>query len=168
MRTSLFSNFHVGPLVFLLAVTGGIAIAEVGPEFVRSVQAGAEEIQNGDAPAPVDMTQFVRISDQHFRITASDTVDMVPFASNTVRKIGYGNEHEVRIAYTSTGTYSTDGFASPNVMYPGIKVEQVFPLLPGYNDGSMLYFTKAEMHHRRVDLAHSPSSIVYYYKSMAN
>ncbi|MCF4097861.1 hypothetical protein [Maritalea mediterranea] len=167
MRSSPFSSFHFGPLAFLLAVTGGVALAEMGPEFVRSVQAGADEIRDEQAPQPIDLTQFVRINDEHFRITANDNVDMEPFASATVRKIGYGNEHDVRIAYTSTGTYSTDGFASSSVMYPGIKAERVFPLVPGVTDGSMTYFTKAELHQRQVDLMHSPSSIVYYYQSMA-
>lgn len=168
MRTSLFSSFHAGPLAFLLAVTGGVALAEMAPEFVRSVQAGVEEVQNKDEPKPIDVTQFVRIDDRHFKITASENVDMVPYASDTVRKIGYGNESEVRIAYTSTGTYSTDGFASSNVQYPGIHVEEVFPLVPGFVSGSMIYFNKAELHHRRIGLAHNPSSIIYYYKSMAH
>ncbi|AVX05211.1 hypothetical protein MXMO3_02700 [Maritalea myrionectae] len=162
-----FSNFHYGPLAFLLAITGGFALAEMAPEFVRSVQAGVDEIQNGDEPKPIDMSQFVRIDDEHFRITANENVDMEPFASVTVRKVGYGNETDVRIAYTSTGTYSTDGFASPNVSYPGIKVEKVFPLVPGIQSGSMIYFTKSELHHRRISLMHSPSSIVRYYQTMA-
>jgi hypothetical protein len=167
MSTSPFSSFHYGPLVFLLAATGGVALAEMGPEFVRSVQAGVEEIQNSDEPKPVDMSQFVRIKDEHFRITADENVDMEPYASATVRKIGYGNAHDVRIAYTSTGTYSTDGFASPNVMYPGIKVEEVVPLVSGFIDGSMIYLSKSEQFQRRVALAPNPSSIVYYYKSLA-
>ncbi len=135
---------------------------------MRSVQAGVDEIQNSDEPKPINMSEFVRIGDEHFRVTASENVDMQPFASATVRKVGYGNETDVRIAYTSTGTYSTDGFASPNVNYPGIKVEEVFPVVPGFVSGSMVYFTKAEMHQRNIALAHSPSSIVNYYKSMAN
>jgi hypothetical protein len=167
MSTSPFSNFHYGPMVFLLAVTGGVALAEMGPEFVSSVQAGVEEIQNGDEPKPVDVSQFVRIKDEHYRITADESVDLEPFASATVRKIGYGNEHEVRIAYTSTGTYSTDGFASTSVMYPGIKVEEVFPVIPGFVNGSMIYFTKSELFQRRIALTSSPSSIVYHYKSLA-
>lgn len=168
MSKSPFSNFHYGPLAFLLAITGGFALAEMGPEFVRSVQAGVDEIQNSDEPKPIDMSEFVRIDDEHFRITASENVDMVPFATATVRKVGYGNETDVRIAYTSTGTYSTDGFASPNVNYPSIKVEEVFPIVPGFASGSMVYFTKSELHQRRIALMQSPSSIVRYYQNMAN
>lgn len=168
MRTSIFAKFHAGPLAFLLAMAGGAALAEMSPEFVRSVQAGVEEVQQAGGPTPIDTSQFVRIDDRHFQITANDDVDMVPFASSVVRKIGYGRETTVRIAKTSTGTYSTDSFASANVHYPGIYVEEVYPLLPGIVSGSMTYFTKAEWQHRQIGLAQNPSSIVYYHQSMAN
>ena len=41
-------------------------------------------------------------------------------SQSSVRKIGYGQTSFVTIARTATGTYSSDGLASPNITYSGI------------------------------------------------
>ncbi|MGN6487447.1 MAG: hypothetical protein ACTHLT_06465 [Devosia sp.] len=44
---------------------------------------------------------------------------------STVRKIGYGRTELVQIVETTSGTYSSDALASPNVEYPGVRKHRV-------------------------------------------
>jgi hypothetical protein len=80
-----------------------------------------------EAPAPngIDPDALVRIGDADYRITHQDWVATEPRSNARVMKVGYGNVSYVDIATTETGTYSTDGFASPHVLYPGIDVQRV-------------------------------------------
>ena len=93
------------------------ALAAIGPGFVFADEAGTA---NG-----IDPDALVRIGEADYRITHQDWVATEPRSHARVMKIGYGNVSYVDIATTETGTYSTDGFASPHVLYPGIDVERV-------------------------------------------
>jgi len=72
-----------------------------------------------------DPSALVRIGEAEYRITTDETVSLEPISNTRVRKVGYGNVSYVDIATTASGTYSTDGFASPHVQYPGVEVERV-------------------------------------------
>lgn len=53
-------------------------------------------------------------------VTLEDWVSTDPLETHTVKKIEAGRVSYVSITHTSTGTYSSDGLASPNVQYPGV------------------------------------------------
>lgn len=105
----------------LLGVTLGAvcatALSAIGPGLVMSVFA--------DEPTGIDPNALVRIDDAHYRITYEDWVSTEPLSNARIKKIGYGRTSYVDIAETATGTYSTDGLASPHVLYPGVEVEEV-------------------------------------------
>ena len=50
-------------------------------------------------------------------------VSVEPIRETVVRKIGYGRSTFVNVMETASGTYSTDGLASPHIQYPGIIKE---------------------------------------------
>jgi hypothetical protein len=66
-------------------------------------------------PRPFDTSRLVK-----FDHIVEPSVSTEVLSSSTVRKIGYGRTEFVSIARTPTGTYSSDGLASPHVRYPGI------------------------------------------------
>jgi hypothetical protein len=105
----------------LLGMTFGAicatALAAIGPGFTVDVFAD-------EAKPAIDTDALVRIDDRDYRITYEDWVSTTPLSNARIRKIEYGRTSFVDIATTQTGTYSTDGFASAHVLYPGIEVEE--------------------------------------------
>jgi len=94
------------------------ALSAVGPGWVFA-----------DEPASsIDPDALVRIEDRVYSITHEDWVATDPISRSRVKKVGYGNISYVDISTTATGTYSTDGFASPHVLYPGIEVDEASPV----------------------------------------
>ena len=86
-----------------------VAIADELP--ARTLLGTADELW----PQPIDVAGLVKPE-----FTVEPTVATEVLHSGTVRKIGYGRTSFVTIAETATGTYSSDGMASPHVRYPGI------------------------------------------------
>lgn len=68
-------------------------------------------------PPPFDPSRLKK-----FAVTFDDSVSTKPKKTETVTKIAYGHKSIVSITTTASGTYSSDGIASPNVLYPGIEV----------------------------------------------
>lgn len=102
------------------AVAGSLAL----PEFLPSAIANEEpaktllSAQKELFPKPVDLNGLVK-----YDLTFDDKVVSTEVQSTElVRKIGYGHSSLVRIAHTSSGTYSSDGLKSPHILYPGIEV----------------------------------------------
>lgn len=56
-----------------------------------------------------------------FDLDIDDSVSTKPLHTEFVTKIAGGHKTIVAVMTTSTGVYSTDGLASPNVRYPGIE-----------------------------------------------
>jgi hypothetical protein len=54
-------------------------------------------------------------------VTYEDWVSTDPIETHQIKKIEGGNVSYVTVVRTATGTYSTDGFASPHVQYPGVN-----------------------------------------------
>jgi len=95
-----------------LAAGVGDGLARTGDVF--SIAALADE-------APVmrrDVSHLLRVEDTGALVDPG--VSLQPLSTAVVTKIGYGRASEVRIVTTSSGVYSSDGLASPHVLYPGI------------------------------------------------
>ncbi|WMT87893.1 hypothetical protein NO932_04615 [Pelagibacterium sp. 26DY04] len=105
-------HYRVGAVALLMLA------AILGAGTVR-----ADGLINTDPP-PLSM--LVKFDDRQYQIAYSDQVSLEPISTAVVRKVGYGHVTEVNIATTSTGTYSSDGLASPHVLYPGIEVARVY------------------------------------------
>lgn len=104
----------------LLGITLGAlcatGLALTGPGWASDALANA-------ARTGIDPDALVRIGDDMFNITYEDWVATEPDTNSTIRKIGYGRVEYVHVATTATGTYSSDGLASPHISYAGISVE---------------------------------------------
>lgn len=108
---SIALRYRVGVAAVLLLA------AILGAGTVR-----ADGLINTDPP-PLSM--LVKFHDRQYEVAYSADVSLEPISSSVVRKVGYGRVTEVNIATTATGTYSSDGLASPHVRYPGIEVNRV-------------------------------------------
>jgi len=53
--------------------------------------------------------------------TIAPTVSRDVLNVSTIRKVGYGHVSNIDIVTTPSGVYSSDGVASPHVLYPGIE-----------------------------------------------
>lgn len=78
------------------------------------------------AKSPIDFDNLIRIDGKDFEVSYSDNFSDEVQSLQTVRKIGYGKSKEVSIVTTPSGTYSTDGLASPHVRYPDIETRRKF------------------------------------------
>jgi len=87
------------------------ALALTGPAFADAM------------PGAIDPDKLVRIEDKNYVVQYEDWVATDPISSVTIKKIEAGRVTYVDVMKTATGTYSTDGLTSQNVLYPGIIVE---------------------------------------------
>jgi hypothetical protein len=102
-----------------LVVAGTLALPSVLPpamaddEPIRTMlKTGVELI-----PSPqVDGRAFVKPD-----WTVEPWVSMEATSESVVRKIEFGRVTDVVVMATNTGTYSSDGLASPHIRYPGIR-----------------------------------------------
>ena len=98
----------------LLAVPSMLPPALADDEPVKALLSTKDEL----FPPRLDANNLVKFD---FSIEPGVSTDVV--STRTIRKIGYGRTEFVEIRTTSTGTYSTDGLASPHIRYPGIHKE---------------------------------------------
>lgn len=94
-----------------LALPSILPPAVADEEPARTLLKSSQEI----FPKRIDGDSFVKPE-----WTVEPWVATEVIAESTIRKIGFGRTTFVTIAETATGTYSSDGLASPYVLYPGI------------------------------------------------
>jgi len=70
-------------------------------------------------------TNLAKFNGDYFAIGTEPGISMEPDAVTTIRKIGYGETRFVTVSTTPSGTYSSDGLASPYIRYPGVHVERM-------------------------------------------
>lgn len=108
----------------LMGMTLGAAcatlLAFIGPGYV--LETFADEMPGG-----FDTSKLVKFDGRDYEVEYADWVATDPLSSSTVKKIEGGRVSYVDITTTATGTYSTDGLTSRNVLYPGIDVTEVTP-----------------------------------------
>ena len=109
-------SIAIGAVVGFLAA-GIFALPSLLPPALADEEPMATLLKSSDDifRKPVDGEDFVKPD-----WTIEPWVATEPLRETTVRKIGYGRTEFVSIVTTATGTYSSDGLASPNVLYPGI------------------------------------------------
>jgi hypothetical protein len=101
-----------------LVVAGGLATPALFPQaFADEPQHQLVRTANDLFPPPFDPSKLKK-----FDIEIADTVSTEPLRTQYVKKIAGGRPTTVTIVTTATGTYSSDGIASPYVLYPGIDV----------------------------------------------
>ncbi len=96
---------------------------EATAEYATELLLIAADANQGTQGA--DLSNLLRVGERSFAVTFNPTVSSEVLSSAVVQKIAFGKESWVSIATTSSGTYSTDGLASRNVLYPGVSVSQL-------------------------------------------
>jgi hypothetical protein len=115
-----------------IAIAGGLASPVLFPQaFADEPQHQLVRTAKDIFPPPFDPSKL-----RKFDIEIADTVSTEPLRTQYVRKIAGGRVSAVSIVTTSSGTYSSDGIASPHVLYPGIDVSTK---LDGYGDGPRIH-----------------------------
>ncbi len=102
----------------MLALPSVLPPAMADDEPVRTVLKTGEEIFR----RPLVASDFVKPDEFIYEPWVSTDV----VSQQTVKKIAFGQTTFVNIATTPTGTYSSDGLASPYVRYPGIHPNPEF------------------------------------------
>ncbi|HVY50319.1 MAG TPA: hypothetical protein VHA07_02035 [Devosia sp.] len=131
---------------------GGLAV----PVFLP--QALAEEPQSGllDTAKELFPPSFDPGRLKRFDITYGDSVSTKPLSTTYVSKISFGRRTQVAVVTTATGTYSSDGLASPNVRYPGIDVA------PKHGRSGFTYSSFASPYGSGTWTSYSSGSFTYY------
>lgn len=108
-----------GSILGLLAATM-LSMPSILPPAIADEEPAKTMLDTMDElfPPPIDTSNLVK-----FDIAIEPGVSTDVVNSRTVRKIGFGRTELVSIVTTPTGTYSTDGLASPYLRYPGIHKE---------------------------------------------
>jgi hypothetical protein len=109
----------VGGAVIGTLAAGMLAIPNTLPPSIAQEQPMATLLKSGEQllKPPLDAAGLVKPEP---RFIPEPSVEMDILSSLTVRKIGYGKTSFVEVTTTASGTYSSDGLASPHVRYPGL------------------------------------------------
>lgn len=94
-------------------MAGAAAQDQPAAQLIEAVNALFPQEQRGE---------LLKLGDAQFEVRAAPGVSLIPIATSSVRKIGYGQSRYVSISTTSSGVYSSDGLMSPHVRYPGLEV----------------------------------------------
>ena len=103
-----------------LLVGGAVALQTLAPQAIADeivVPSPTTTVQSL-FKKPLDGGRFVKVPET----VVEPWVQMEATSEVTVRKIAYGRTSFVSVMTTQTGTYSSDGLASPHVLYPGIHM----------------------------------------------
>jgi hypothetical protein len=100
----------------VIGAISGLAVAQLHPGPTLAAVVANPPFNIGKA---LD-TNLAKFNGAYYAIGTEPGISMDAESSATVRKIGYGQTSFVTVNKTSTGTYSSDGLASPYVRYPGI------------------------------------------------
>lgn len=109
---------------FVDEVNGGIGKA--GELFSIAAHAG----EPGPDDLSIDFDSLLRIGEQNFDVSVDRNIVGNVLGTTRVRKVGYGRTNYVNIVTTSSGAYSSDGVASPNVQYYGIEKGPLHQRIP--------------------------------------
>ncbi len=100
-------------------------VLEAGGDAVGGLFATAAQAQETEK-SPIDFSKLVKVDDQQLNVTFDDSVSQEVMRTHRITKIGLGgNVTQVTVVRTATGSYSTDGIASPHIQYHGVDVEPV-------------------------------------------
>jgi hypothetical protein len=128
-----YLRFITGGSIIGLLAAGMLAIPSILPPALANDEPAKTLLSTADElwPPRFDTDNLVKYD---FTIEPSVSTDVVK--TRTVRKIGYGRTEFVEIFTTPTGTYSSDGLASPYIRYPGIHKE-----LKRSSEGNIAFWT---------------------------
>ena len=97
-------------------------------QILNSVASLAQNAQaNPNSPTPASISNLLRVGERSYEVAFDSSLSTNVLDSYTILKISHGRESLVSVVTTPSGTYSTDSFASKNVLYPGVSVSETKP-----------------------------------------
>lgn len=124
-------------LATLLGAVAGCAVLWpiTAPSALGSEQTAKSLLDQFSTGRVFDPSKLVKFGDDLYSVNVESSVSADVTERHIIRKIGMGRTSFVEIVTTPTGTYSSDGLASPYVRYPGIEVEQLGHAAPYWYGG---------------------------------
>lgn len=115
-----YLRYITGSSIVGLLAAGMLAVPNLLPPALADEEPAKTLLSTSDElwPPRFDTDNLVK-----YDLTIEPSVSTDVVKTRTVRKIGYGRTEFVEIVTTPTGTYSSDGLASPHIRYPGIHKE---------------------------------------------
>ncbi|MCF6303546.1 MAG: hypothetical protein L3J13_10200 [Devosiaceae bacterium] len=116
--------FSVVTVVGALPFSGSAALAQ--SQIITNVSSALGQTRaDQNTPSKESLSRLLRVGERTYQVDFDPSISSDVVSSSVVQKIAFGNETYVSIVATSSGTYSTDGFASNHVLYPGVSVAEV-------------------------------------------
>ncbi len=114
-----FGLVGVSIIVDALPGSGSAALAQspIAGNITSIIQ------QIAGRPSAQSLSQLLRVGKRSYQVNFDASVSTQVLSSNVIRKIEFGSL--VSVVSTPSGVYSTDGFASKNVLYPGVEVVEI-------------------------------------------
>ncbi len=81
-----------------------------------------------DGPSAQSLSNLLRVGERTYEVNFDASVSSQVLSGSVIRKIANGKETLVSVVSTPSGVYSTDGLASPHVLYPGVSVVETTPV----------------------------------------
>ncbi len=119
-----FGVFAFSMAIDALPVFGSAAYGQ-NQIVTRVSSALGQTRSDAETPTSQSLSQLLRVGNKSYQVDFDPSISGTVLSNSVVRKISYGKESLVSIVTTPTGTYSTDGFASSHVRYPGVSVAEV-------------------------------------------
>ena len=105
------------------ALAGNHSGALAQSTVVQSVSNTINQLTGSTSrPDANSLSRLLHVGNRTLQVTFDNSVSTEPTGALGIEKIAFGRVSHVNIVTTSSGVYSSDGLASPHVLYPGVSV----------------------------------------------
>ncbi len=116
----------VGVSIIIDALPGSSSSALAQSPIASNISSIIQQISPEEGgPSAQSLSQLLRVGERSYNVKFDASVSTEVLSSNVIRKIEFGKESLVSVVSTPSGIYSTDGFASKNIQYPGVEVSEI-------------------------------------------
>jgi len=116
----------VGVSIIVGALPGSGSAALAQSAVASNISSIIQQISPEEGrPSAQSLSQLLRVGERSYEVNFDASVSSEVLSSSVIRKIEFGKESLVSVVSTPSGVYSTDGFASKNVQYPGVEVSEI-------------------------------------------
>ncbi|MCF6325757.1 MAG: hypothetical protein L3J21_00530 [Devosiaceae bacterium] len=116
----------VGVSIIVDALPGSSSAALAQSPVANNISSIIQQISPEEGrPSAQSISQLLRVGERSYQVNFDASVATQVLSSNVIRKVEFGKESLVSVVSTPSGVYSTDAFASKNVLYPGVEVVEI-------------------------------------------
>ncbi len=116
----------VGVSIIIDALPGSGSAALAQSSITNNISSIIQQISPEEGrPSSQSLSQLLRVGKRSYDVNFDASISTQVLSSNVIRKIEFGNESLISVVSTPSGIYSTDGFVSKNIQYPGVNVTDI-------------------------------------------